>query len=359
MAKSKRKFPLNLVVILSIFLLLVFSIYSSKQYNGEGVKGIQSDSSLSSYSLSFAPIKNWWPTENNSFQQIDAALWKDSDYDNVKNFTDLKVEWKFDPNYYQMKDTASNYFSQCPIERVNNRPCIVFTVHVATLKPGNTDVQLMLKDSLGGNVWNSEPASIDDLSTNKLIPTQSVTGLSTYSLSFESEPIRKWWPLAANHSEDVTAALWKDSDGDNVSRFTNLSTEWQFDPKYISVVYTSSKYFDQCPVPTAGGRPCIYFYASVKPNMPGATSVKLTVKDQSGEEAWNAYPLIIEDISVGVSPTFMPTSIQVPQGNEYESLEQKVNMLEAAVSEQDVKLNQTQSVLDRIMLFLKNLFNFS
>jgi hypothetical protein len=214
---------------------------------------------------------------------------------------------------------------------------------------------------------------IDNLSQNNPTPIPSKSDLSTYSLSFESDPIRKWWPLAPNHYEDITAALWKDSDGTNVSRFTNLQAEWQLDPQYFSVAYTSSQYFYQCPVITANNRPCIYFYASVRPNKPGTTSVQLKVKDGTGEEAWNAYPAVIEDISKTPVPTQIPTetsfprplptpistSIPIPVGNEYKNLEQKVTMLEAKIREQDVKLNQAQNILDRIMTFLRNLFNFN
>jgi hypothetical protein len=123
----------NIFFVLGLILFLLILL-------PKNASSLSTTSNLNSYSLSFATIHNWWPTANNSVQQIDAAIWKDSDGENVKNFVNLKAEWKFDPNYYQMKDTSSNYFKECPIERVGKRPCINFTVHVITINPGKTNV---------------------------------------------------------------------------------------------------------------------------------------------------------------------------------------------------------------------------
>jgi hypothetical protein len=236
---------------------------------------------------------------------------------------------------------------------------------VITLKPGKTNVQLTVTNNEKGRVWNAEPALIEDQSQDNPAPSVNPAGLSTYSLSFESDPIRKWWPIAANHFEGVSAALWKDGDGNNVKRFTNLQTEWQFDPQYFTVANTSSEYFETCPIEAVNKRPCIYFYASVRPNKAGNTSVQLKVKDGTGEEAWNAYPTIIDDVSiqptpsVKPSPSIKPTVMPIPTGNEYKNLEQKVVMLENKIKEQEVKLNQTQGILEKIIFFLKNLFKFN
>lgn len=323
----------------------------------------QGASSLNTYSLSFATIHNWWPNANNTVQQVDAALWKDNDGDNVKQFSNLRAEWKFDANYYQITDTTSFYQQTCPIERVGNRPCMVFSVHVIPLKSGKTDVQLTLSDNQGGSVWNAEPAVIDDLSS-QITPTLNPSGLSQYSLSFESDPVRKFWPTPPNHFQGVAAALWKDSDGDNVKRFTNLQAEWIFDPKYFSVSNTSSQYFNQCPIQMVNNRPCIYFYANVATKSPGRTTVQLRVKNNLGEEAWNSYPVIIDDISQSPAPVIsagVNTQTPLPSiasGREYNDLEQKVTMLEKKVQEQDVQIKQTQGLLERILSFLQTFFHF-
>ncbi len=362
MPKSKKVKNLSYLKIAIIAFLLLFlplSVYGVKNRTVTDSHASQISSPLNSYSLSFTPIQNFYPTRSDSSQYVYAALWKDSDGNNVKQFSNLNAQWKFDPSYYSIKNTHTEYHDNCPIVRAGSRPCIVFIVEVIPQKAGNTSMQLNLTDNQGGEVWNAEPATIVDNSVNAPTQNPNNTGISTYSLSFESDPIKKWWPIASNQYEDITAALWKDSDGANVSKFTNLQTEWQFDPKYISVAWTSSKYFDTCPVPTAGGRPCIYFYASVQPQMPGNTNVQLKVKDGSGEEAWNAYPLIIENISDNPNPTINPTSVPVPEGSNYKNLEQKVNLLEQQLQEQNVKIDNTQNTLDKILSFLKKIFRFS
>jgi hypothetical protein len=230
-------------------------------------------------------------------------------------------------------------------------------------------VQLTVSSVDRGQVWNAETAEITGNSESHPTATPNPSGLSKYSLSFESDPIRKWWPLAANHFEGIAAALWKDGDGENVQRFTNLQAEWQFDPQYFTVANTSSKYFKTCPIASVGQRPCIYFYATVRPLRAGNTSVQLKTKDGSGEEAWNAYPVVIDDVSITPSPiaspvpsappSARPTTMPIPSGSEYKNLEQKVVMLENKVQEQEVKLTKTQGILEKIVSFLKNLFRFN
>ncbi|MBP9699711.1 hypothetical protein KBD71_00340 [Candidatus Woesebacteria bacterium] len=197
-------------------------------------------------------------------------------------------------------------------------------------------------------------------------------GLDGYSLSFESDPVRKWWPTAPNSVQQIDAAIWKDSDGDNVKKFTDVWAEWQIDSNYLEITNTSSSYFDKCPVPTVSERPCIRFVAHVITKMPGKTGITLRVNDPvTNTQTWNQYPLEIYALNqpsstpvmtatsvpvVKPQPTFIPKK-QVTD-KEFEEVQQRVTYLQSQVDQQQRELKETQSVLSRVVRFLKGLFGF-
>lgn len=201
-------------------------------------------------------------------------------------------------------------------------------------------------------------------------------GLNSYSLSFHTDPVKMWWPTAANTVQQIDAGIWKDSDGDKVKQFTNLSAEWQVDSNYIEIMDTSSSFSKDCAsVRMADGRPCIHFAAHAKTKKPGRTDVTLRVTDTTtGEVLWNSYPVEVYELSTPVptpvsttppskgTPTPSPMPSFLPEDKvsteEFEAVQQKVTYLQSQVEQQQKELERTQSVLSRITSFLRKLFGF-
>lgn len=223
--------------------------------------------------------------------------------------------------------------------------------------------------------------SVQMFGTSNYTADPTPQDIQSYSLSFESDPISKWWPTAPNSVQQLDAAIWKDSDGTAVKNFTNLRTDWQVDPNYLTVTDTSSSYFDQCPVLTVGNRPCIRFAAHIITRQTGHTGVKLVVTDiNTGRQTWNAYPVEIFSVaSDQPSPSVtqgMPTLTPIPtQRNgpspiptfypenqvstkELKDIQQKVTYLEKKVQNQQQQLEKSQSTLEKILSFLKRFFRF-
>lgn len=195
------------------------------------------------------------------------------------------------------------------------------------------------------------------------------SNLQSYSLSFESDPIRKWWPTAPNSVQQIDAAIWKDSDGDNVRNFTNLGADWQVDANYLEITNTTSSFFKVCPVVTVSGRPCIMFSAHAVTKKPGQSAISLRVTDnQTGSQTWNSYPLEIFSVNEPtVTPSPMPSAASpkpqptfIPEkritNDEFQEIQQKVTYLQSQIDQQQAELDETQNVLDRVVNFLKRLF---
>lgn len=141
-------------------------------YNVREVAGLD----LSKYSLSFAEIKNWWPTAANSVQQIDAAIWGSSASSaEIRKLVNLNADWGFDNAYYEVTDIANNYHDSCPIKKVGKKPCVVYSAHVVTKKYGKSSVKLTLSSTNGNSIWNSEPAVIDNNTGATPVPTATPT----------------------------------------------------------------------------------------------------------------------------------------------------------------------------------------
>ncbi|HSW89253.1 MAG TPA: hypothetical protein VLH19_00065 [Patescibacteria group bacterium] len=208
-------------------------------------------------------------------------------------------------------------------------------------------------------------------------PVPPPPNLNTYSVSFEADPIRKWWPTAPNSVQQIDAALWKDSDGTLVQNFSNVSAVWQVDPNFLTITDTSSNYFAVCPVVTAGGRPCIHFAAHVITQGLGSTAIKLTITDpRTRQVAWNQYPLVIYNINPSAYPSSTPYLIVTTAPNytatpkptfipenkvsteEFKKVQQRVEYLENQVQTQQQQLSQTQSLVQKILSFLQQIFHF-
>lgn len=210
--------------------------------------------------------------------------------------------------------------------------------------------------------------------SNYLAQTNPVSqDLQSYSLSFESDPIKKWWPTAPNTVQQIEAAVWKDSDGDSVKNFKNLYAEWQVDSSYLEIKNTSSSYFPQCPLPTISSRPCIRFVAHAVTKKPGLSSISLTVTDMiSGRQSMNQYPLEIYPIentppnpvatpigsqSASAMPSFIPESKVTDK--EFKEIQQKVTYMQSQINQQQQQINQTQSLVGRVVEFLRRIFRFN
>lgn len=200
--------------------------------------------------------------------------------------------------------------------------------------------------------------------------------LSSYSLSFNTDPMQMWWPTAPNSVQQLDAGIWKDGDGSKVQNFTNLSAEWQVDSNFIEITDTSSAYSATCAsVQMAGGRPCIHFAAHAKTKKSGTTYVSLKITDQlTGAEVMNSYPVMIYSVAspipspTGVtigspSPSPVPNPSFIPENRvstrEFEEVQQKVTYLQSQLDQQQSQLNETQNLLTRIYTFLKKLFRFN
>lgn len=222
--------------------------------------------------------------------------------------------------------------------------------------------------------------------TEPEVPAKTVAwpDLQDYNLSFESDPISKWWPTAPNTVQQIDAAIWKDSDGDTVKSFANLQSEWQVDPYYLTITDTASSFFSRCPVAAAGNQPCIRLAAHVITNNPGDSYITLRVTDsQTGRQAWNSYPLRIytlEDTSS--SPTPSSSAVETPDEGEqnsvastpmpepsflpkdqvtaqqFENIQQEVLYLQEKIEQQDQELGRVQKLLERITVFFEKLFRF-
>jgi len=237
----------------------------------------------------------------------------------------------------------------------------------ATVIPENTKLidtngNLLSFDTFGSRNYSTIPETVS-----------SSSDIQEYSLSFESDPIRKWWPTAPNSVQQIDAAVWKDSDGDNVKQFTSLTADWQVDSNYFEITNTTSSYFSTCPVPTVSGRPCIRFAAHVKTKKPGNTSIMLKVTDtKTGRQTWNSYPAEVYSLPTASvafsspSPTILSTSQPVSSfipsntvsSKEFAEVQQKVTYLQTQLDQQKTAISKTQNLVDRIVTFLKNLFRF-
>ncbi|MBU0974891.1 hypothetical protein KKD03_04280 [Patescibacteria group bacterium] len=233
----------------------------------------------------------------------------------------------------------------------------------ATVIPENTKLT-----DIDGNLTALYTSGSRNYSTlpKKTIPESDI---QTYSLSFESDPIRKWWPTAPNSVQQIDAAIWKDSDEDNVKNFTAIVADWQVDSTYFEITDTSSSYFSTCPTPTVSGRPCIRFAAHVKTKKTGKTSVMLKVTDtKTGRETWNSYPAEIYSVSAQetnqptISPSLLPISSFIPENQisneEFKEIQQKVTYLQSQFNEQQTQIVETQNILQKMLNFLKRLFRF-
>lgn len=231
------------------------------------------------------------------------------------------------------------------------------TIVTDTTKMIDNEGNLLNYDTFGTRVYKTEQVN--------------GSGISSYSLSFESDPIRKWWPTAPNSVQQIDAAIWKDADGDNVKKFTNISTDWQVDSNYFEIKNTTSSYFDKCPVANVGGRPCIRFAAHVVTKKPGKSTIMLKVTDElSKEVTWNSYPVEIYSlenqtptpVNPSIYPSPYPTPIFIPEtkvtDKEFEEVKQKVTYLQTQLENQQKQISGTQRLLDRITNFLKRLFGF-
>jgi len=190
--------------------------------------------------------------------------------------------------------------------------------------------------------------------------------IQTYSLSFETDPIRKWWPTYPNTVQQIDAALWKDSDGDNVKNFTALIADWQVDSNYLEITNTTSSYLPVCPLVTVSSRPCIHFAAHVKTKKTGKSAVTLRLTDtKTGRQAWNSYPLEIYQLNeTSPSPSQSPQLVSfVPENHvteaEFKEVQQQVTYLQTKLDAQQSELTKTQSTLNKIIAFLKRLFHFN
>jgi len=222
--------------------------------------------------------------------------------------------------------------------------------------------------------------------TEPEIPTNAEVwpDLNEYNLSFESDPIRKWWPTAPDSVQQINAALWKDSDDDNVKKFTDLQSEWQVDPYFLEITDTNSSYFSRCPIVAAGNRPCIYLTAHAVTKNPGDSYITLRATDnQTGRQTWNSYPLKIYTLSDSdpspipstyavegpaegeqnsADPTPIPEPSFIPKdqvtAQQFENIQQDVLYLQEKVEQQEQELGKVQKFLDRISIFFERLFRF-
>lgn len=229
------------------------------------------------------------------------------------------------------------------------------------------------KTKITGTDGNLLP-SIDTFGTTNYTASAGTSSndsyIRSYSLSFESDPVKKWWPTAPNSVQQIDAALWKDGDGNKVQQFMNIDTVWQVDSSYLEIKNTSSSYFDKCPVPTAGGRPCLRFAAHVVTKKPGKSSIMLKViNKETSDEVWNSYPLEIFSLT-SPYPTALPSSVPSPMpaptfipedqvsAKEFEEVQQKVTYLQSQLDEQQQEIKETRGLLARIVTLLKRIFGF-
>lgn len=137
--------------------------------------------------------------------------------------------------------------------------------------------------------------------TPTVAPQTTLTG---YSLSFEQDVVQKWWPMPSDQYVGISAAVWKDNDGNNVKQFKGMVTaNWQFDSQYVTYRQGETQYYDQCPISSVNNRPCLYFTALVHTLKTGSSSVSLKVTDYKGGQVWNSAQLIINNQLVTPTPT--------------------------------------------------------
>lgn len=188
----------------------------------------------------------------------------------------------------------------------------------------------------------------------------------TYSLSFANDNLSAFHPTPPNHFQNVNGFLWRDGDKTSLREMENLTTNWKL-PSSVSVVRTDSYYYDSCPE-VRKDLPCIVFSAQFTTKASGRYS--LTLEVFQGEEllVWNTANFEIVDISTPTptlvpsgfiptgkpSPTSTPVSTYTPYpapDRELEEVQQKVRYLEE-------KVEQQQSLLQKILYFLRKLFGF-
>ncbi len=315
--------------------------------------------------------------------EIDVRLSGDMDYDrgisvSLPNTSQYGLEYKshyFKPfsNRKDVQDLVAVFETTSPqgynqgsaqIPLIQLSYTVTQGTFTATIIPENTK----LTDT-NGNLTSLYTSGSQNYSTSPS-PTIPGSDIQTYMLSFESDPILKWWPTAPNTVQQIDAAIWKDSDGDRVKNFTALVAEWQVDSTFFEITNTSSSYFSSCPVKTVSGRPCIRFSTHVKTKKTGKTSIMLKVTDtKTGRLTWNSVPTEIYLISTETSspPTTSPPSPQpnssfVPESNvsdqEFREIQQKITYLQSQLDEQKSQLSETQGIVQRIINFLKRLFRF-
>ncbi|MFH2019183.1 MAG: hypothetical protein ABII80_01000 [bacterium] len=168
-------------LLISIVAIMVIGIFTTKVTAQTPSTTPSLHSEGNSYSLSFSsdPLRVWWPSYPNQYQQVDGAMWRDGDFTSLVNLKDLTAVWNFDPNYIVVGNTTSFYENRCNLNRTD-LPCIRFVAHIQTLKLGNTSVNLKIYDKDGQEiVWNSYPIIIYDVSpaTPSAVPSLAPTSI--------------------------------------------------------------------------------------------------------------------------------------------------------------------------------------
>jgi len=188
----------------------------------------------------------------------------------------------------------------------------------------------------------------------------------SYSLSFSSDNLSAFHPTAPNHFQNVNGFLWRDGDKTSLKNMENLTTNWKL-PDAVSVVRADSYYYEKCP-DVRKDLPCIVFSAQFTTNASGRYPLTLEVFQNEELLVWNTANFEIVSISTptptivptGYTPTTKPTFTSPPTpfysslplpNRELEEVQQKVRYLEE-------KVEQQQTILQKILFFLKKIFGF-
>ncbi len=169
-----------LTVVTAVFLLVTASTLSVK---------------AASYSLSFSsdPISAFWPTPTNHVQQMEAFLWRDSDYSSLKQLEGLTTQWTVDPAFITITATGSSYFDSCPQVR-KDLPCIMFYAQIVTSKSGRSDVNLRILQNGQELVWNAYPIVIKDIGAVSSIPPQLLKQSPPQTVTPKASPVANLVP---------------------------------------------------------------------------------------------------------------------------------------------------------------------
>lgn len=200
-------------------------------------------------------------------------------------------------------------------------------------------------------------------------PSVLAENSTSYSLSFESDEMQKFWPTPPNHYQQIDAVMWRDGDITSLSQLKNLRAEWAVDPDYVVIGSTDSNYFAKC-IFQRTDLPCLRFAAHIQTRKIGRSSVDLKIYDANNQLlAWNSANLVIYKVDnpslmpssqpqSSIAPIASPSLAPSPSSNseQLRQFEQKISYLEDKVNQQEQELKQTKNILERILNFLKRIF---